>query len=105
MLKSLPPGKTDFEIHSLSATPPFVEMVAFIESITTRLRSKHDYELCQVWMSVFLKKHGSVLAEAAKSSGVASALSDWKEAQTEESERLSELVGFCAGVASFVRAG
>jgi U3 small nucleolar RNA-associated protein 21 len=52
-------------------------------------------------MSVFLRLHVDSIAVA--DGEVTDALKEWKEEMDKEGKRLSELVGFCAGVVGFLR--
>lgn len=135
-LKTLTPSAADVEIRSLSPVPrasifsPATdegletnEIVLFIRALTFRLRQKRDYELVQVWMRVFLRVHGDVIAaeeetddgetnglrgmevdgKYAQRAGMKSALSEWLEEQQREGERISALVSYCSGVLGFLR--
>jgi len=51
-------------------------------------------------MSVFLRQHGEAVADSRE---VAEALDGWRAVQEDEAKRLDELVGYCAGVVSFLR--
>lgn len=101
-LKTLSPASADLAIRSLAPAPgePAQELVAFVKALTQRLKEKKDYELCQAWMAVFLKMH----AEAVSQDGeLVEQLRLWKKTQEIEGKRVSELVGYCGGVVSFLR--
>ena len=57
-LKSLSPSAADIEIRSLNPD----ELPHFVAALTHRLRQKHDYELVQAWMAVFLRVHGEIVS-------------------------------------------
>lgn len=76
------------------------ELLHFIRALTSRLRSRRDYELTQAWMTVFLRLHFDLILESGE---LMVALKEWKEQQAQESERLDSLVGYCSGVVGFLR--
>ncbi|KAL9128353.1 MAG: hypothetical protein Q9217_002957 [Psora testacea] len=98
-LSSLPPSAADVEIRSLTPS----EMVPFVHSLTFRLRQKRDYELIQAWMAVFLRLHGDVVVTGGLE--LRQALKEWRAIQEQERARLADLVGYCAGVVSFLKSG
>ncbi|RPB04100.1 Utp21-domain-containing protein [Choiromyces venosus 120613-1] len=97
-LKTLSPSAADLEIRSLQAN----ELAPFVQAMTQRLRSRRDYELVQTWINVFLKCHSeAVMSEE----DVRDELRKWMVEQKREAGRLAELVGYCSGVAGFLRSG
>lgn len=96
-LKALPPSSADLEIRSLQDA----ELDWFVRALTERLRSRRDFELAMAWMNVFLKCHGDVVAGC--DGGLRTALEDWRGALQREQGRLADRVGFCLGVAEFLR--
>ncbi|XP_043269880.1 WD repeat-containing protein 36 [Venturia canescens] len=64
-LKSLGPSAIDFEIQSLSLDETYFQLLAlqFMKMIKNTMESKKDFELCQAYLSIFLKIHGSSIAE------------------------------------------
>ena len=96
-LKALPPSSADLEIRSLQDT----ELYGFVRALTVRLRSRRDFELVMAWMNVFLKCHGDAVAGC--EGGLRTALDDWRGALRGEQGRLAGRVGFCLGVAEFLR--
>ncbi|EPX71916.1 U3 snoRNP-associated protein Utp21 [Schizosaccharomyces octosporus yFS286] len=105
-LKTLPPAKTDLEIRSLEAFPPYEEFILFINSMTSRLASRRDFELVQAYMAVFIKAHEDVLLSSEASNekeNVLNALKAWGTVQKEENNRLLDLIHYCSGVLSFMR--
>jgi hypothetical protein len=101
-LKSLSPSSADLELRSLSATSDSSanELLHFIKALTVRLQERRDYELTQVWMTVFLRLHSD---EVMQSQELLDALKEWKGYQEKECGRLDGLVGYCSGVVSFLR--
>lgn len=99
-LQTLGPAAADVEIRSLAPLAPYAELAWFVDALTERLRERRDYELVQAWMSVCLRCHGEVVAEAP---GVTEAVRRWREEQRRQGERLGGLVGYCAGVVGFLR--
>ena len=76
------------------------ELVHFVCALTGRLRQKLDYELVQVWMSVFLRLHGDLVPS---NDMLVSALREWRVEQASEASRLGAMIGYCSGVVSFLR--
>ncbi|KAI1324010.1 WD domain-containing protein [Xylariaceae sp. FL0255] len=112
-LKFLAPATADLELRSLSLGDSSSsstsgpsnsnlgnELLHFINALTSRLKSRRDYELTQAWMTVFLRLHFDVILENEVLMG---ALKEWKRYQAEEGRRLDELVGYCGGVVGFLR--
>lgn len=99
-LKALSPSKADIEIRSLSPTSSPSELTLFIETLSSRMKQRKDYEMIQAWMSVFLKIHGEIIGQHPDA---ADALTVWKQVQETESRRLGAVVGYCNGVVSFLR--
>jgi len=98
-LASLPPSSADLAIRTLDTSPPYSELVGFLNALTTRLKQKRDYELVEAWVSVFLRCHGDILTESVE---VREALSRWREESTRESRRIDDMVGFCRGVGNWI---
>nr|5ICA_C Chain C, Putative U3 snoRNP protein [Thermochaetoides thermophila DSM 1495] len=102
-LKALPPAAADLELRSLSignGDEATNELLHFIRALTSRLVARRDYELTQAWMTVFLRLHFDLIMENEE---LLQALGEWREHQARERDRLSELVGYCGGVVSFLR--
>ncbi|TGZ82394.1 Utp21-domain-containing protein [Ascodesmis nigricans] len=114
-LKTLSPSSADLEIRSLREGE---EMISFVKALTARMTTRKDWELVMAWMSVFMKCHGAVVVEEEMDEGgqeedeeedwrelLRRALKEWRGVQVVEQKRLSERVGFCLGVAEFLRSG
>lgn len=109
-LKSLPPAQADLEIRSLDprVSSGFSELATFVTALTTRLRLKRDFELVNAWMAVFLKIHADAVSLCSHRQEVEyrllhEALTSWTSEQQQEAQRLAGLVGYCRGVAGFLR--
>lgn len=76
------------------------ELLHFIRALTSRLIARRDYELIQAWMTVFLRLHFDLVMA---NESLLAALSEWKQHQGKERERLDDLVGYCGGVVGFLR--
>jgi U3 small nucleolar RNA-associated protein 21 len=101
-LKNLSPGAADLEIRSLEPE----EMVTFVEALTQRLKTRRDFELVQTWMAVFLRVHGEVVvSDSEDATRLRGVLEEWRGEQKREAGRLSERVGYCKGLAGFLRSG
>ncbi|KAL8895275.1 MAG: hypothetical protein Q9192_003739 [Flavoplaca navasiana] len=104
-LSALAPSAADSAIRTLANVE---EMTTFVQALTVRLRQRRDYELIQTWMSVFLRCHGDVVVgqddenEAGKEA-LRQSLREWRQEQGREGKRLDELVGYCSGVAGWLR--
>ncbi|KAJ5151783.1 hypothetical protein N7492_010078 [Penicillium capsulatum] len=109
-LKSLSPAQADLEIRSLDprVRNAFSELATFVTALTTRLRMKRDFELVNAWMAVFLKIHADTVSlcphrQEAEYRLLREALASWSSEQQQEAQRLAGLVGYCRGVAGFLR--
>lgn len=103
-LKSLSPSSADLELRSMSigdtGDSDSNELLHFIRALTARLNARRDYELTQAWMTVFLRLHFDLVMETEV---LLVELKKWKARQEIEKDRLSNLVGYCGGVVSFLR--
>ncbi|KAL8771966.1 MAG: hypothetical protein Q9203_004785 [Teloschistes exilis] len=87
-LSSLAPAAADSEVRSLAN---FVEMTAFVQALTARLRQKRDYELVQTWMSVFLRCHsGEIIGSGEKVEALREAMGEWRREQGREGHTLHD---------------
>lgn len=109
-LKSLTPAKADLEIRSLRPRTQggYSELSGFVAALTGRLGLKRDFELVNAWMAVFLKVHGDIIMKCSEQSAyeytsLREALALWSQTQEQEAKRLGGLVGYCRGVAGFLR--
>ena len=64
-LKSLGPSSIDLEIQSLSLDLKYSQplMLQYMKMISHMMVAKKDFELAQAYLSVFLKVHGTMIAE------------------------------------------
>jgi U3 small nucleolar RNA-associated protein 21 len=99
-LRALPPSSADLEIRSLQED----ELVTFVQALVQRLRARRDFELVMTWMNVFLKCHGEMVA-GDEVEGLREVLETWRAVLSAEQSRLGGRVGFCLGVAEFLRSG
>ncbi|KAF2501234.1 WD repeat-containing protein 36 [Lophium mytilinum] len=99
-LSALSPSAADIAIRTLDATPPYTELLTFMQALTSRLRERRDYELVQAWMAVFLRLHGDTIVRDAT---LVAAVREWQAEAKRERERLGSLVGFAVGVVGWVR--
>ncbi|KAJ5468687.1 Small-subunit processomeUtp21 [Penicillium sp. IBT 31633x] len=109
-LKSLSPAKADLEIRSLDprVRDGHSELSDFVVALTSRLKSKRDFELVNAWMAVFLKIHADTVGLSSHRDEpeyrlLQGALATWAHEQQQEGKRLAELVGYCRGVVGFLR--
>ncbi|KAL1311321.1 hypothetical protein AAFC00_001499 [Neodothiora populina] len=108
-LKTLNPAAADVEIRSLSSATTSLsgddhqanELVAFVEALTSLMRSKRDFELGQAWMAVFLKVHADVIGE---DEDLRDAVEEWQGAARAEKERVETLSEYCNGMIGYLRA-
>lgn len=109
-MKSLSPARADLEIRSLDprVRNGFSELATFVEALTARLKLRRDFELVNAWMAVLLKIHSDTVALCSHRDEpeyrlLRDALAAWAREQRQEGERLAGLVGYCRGVAGFLR--
>ncbi|TKX26314.1 putative U3 small nucleolar RNA-associated protein 21 [Elsinoe australis] len=103
--KTLSPSAADVEIRSLTAGGlggEVNEMKTFVGALCWLLRERRDFEVGQVWMSVFLRVHGEVVV---RDQEVREGVREWRRLVGEEKERVGKLVEYCAGMVGFLRAG
>lgn len=95
---------TDLELRSLSigdaGDNQSNSLLHFLRAISSRLEARTDYELVQVWMTVFLRLHYDIVMD---NETLLYALQKWKDLQQRESRRLDGLVGYCGGVVDVLR--
>ncbi|KAF1813090.1 Utp21-domain-containing protein [Eremomyces bilateralis CBS 781.70] len=101
-LSQLPPSAADVAIRSLSPSPPYSELTTFVTVLDWRLKQRKDFELCLVWMRVFLRCHGAVIAEEGPDT-VRETLREWIDTLEKEDNRVRDLVSFCNGIGNWVR--
>lgn len=109
-LKSLSPGKADLEIRSLDprVRDGHSELSDFVMALAGRLKLRRDFELVNAWMAVFLKINADTVSRCADPDAdehetLRDALNVWDHEQRREARRLTELVGYCRGIAGFLR--
>lgn len=109
-LKSLSPARADLEIRSLDprVRNGFSELATFVQALTARLKLRRDFELVNAWMAVLLKIHADTVGLCSHRDEpeyrlLREALTSWAREQQQEGERLASLVGYCRGVAGFLR--
>ncbi|KKK14604.1 hypothetical protein P175DRAFT_0502723 [Aspergillus ochraceoroseus IBT 24754] len=107
-LKLMAPAKLELEIRSLDpkVCEGHSELSSFVLALSNRLASKRDFELVNAWMAVFLRIHSDIVALCSESDAedrLREALAVWSRVQRAEIQRLSSLVGYCRGVAGFLR--
>ena len=98
-LASLPPSSADLAIRTLDPSPPYSELICFLEALTERLKQKRDYELIETWIAVFLRCHGDVLMESEE---VRSALELWRDESLIASRGIDDMIGMCRGVGGWI---
>ncbi|TFK63228.1 Utp21-domain-containing protein [Pluteus cervinus] len=95
--KALSPAALDLEIRSLVGLDVLGK---FMNALTQRLRSHRDFEAVQAMQNVFLRIHGEVIISNEE---LRNDLERLKEAQSEESQRVLELIASSLGTLGFVR--
>jgi len=98
-LSSLPPSSVDLAIRTLDPSPPYSELVRFLEALTKRLQQRRDYELIETWFAVFLRCHGDVLMESTE---VRDALERWRHESSKASRSVDDMIGMCRGVGGWI---
>ena len=95
------------------------ELTTFVLALTSRLRLHRDWELVNAWMNVLLKVHADMIVSICSSAPpgakkrlsekerrarkLKEALEEWRLEHGKEKKRVGDLVGYCAGVVSFLR--
>ena len=97
--RDLSPAAADIAIRSLSIERG--ELTTFVQALIWLLRERRDFELGQVWMSVFLRIHGSMVAEDDE---LRDAVNEWRDTLVEEKSRVQMLTGYCGGIVGYLRA-
>lgn len=101
---TLSPALTDLELRSLDTNAEGIpELCLFVEAMAHGLSDRKNYELIQVWMSMFLKMHGDVVVANVDNTVLTNALKAWEKAQLGESQRLDDITHYCIGVLSYLR--
>lgn len=101
-LNNASPATIDMEIRSLNSFPPLTEMASFVEALASGLKSNTSYDIYQAIFGLFLKNHGDVIYAHPEESELKDALEKWGQVNTQQVEKLDELVKYCSGVASFL---
>lgn len=96
-LKALSPAAIDLELRSLTILP---HLSAFLDSLSSRLRSHRDFEAVQTFLAVFLKIQGDVLIANYE---LLQALEQVRKEQERESGRLMDLTHYALGTLAFLR--
>ena len=101
-LKDMGPSAIDLEVQTLafdmaSAVPMLLQ---FMKMLRSMLKSKKDFELAQAYLSLFLKNHGSMIAEE---SDLAEYLEELQKVQIRSWKVLREKMFYNLSVVQFLK--
>lgn len=97
-LKTLTPAGLDLELRSFGSSLEGLRTLA--GALRQRLRSHRDFEAVQAVIGALLLLHGEVFVANPE---LCDALESLREAQTQESRRVMEVISSSLGTLSFVR--
>jgi len=97
LTKTLSPAAIDLELRSLVTLDA---LRLFIHALIRRLMSHRDFEAVQTFQNVFLRMHADVILENPELQGD---LTQLKDIQRKESERVLDLIASSLGTLGFVR--
>lgn len=110
LVVGLSPSAIDFEIKSISFTPPYEEIVSFFEAIKFGIISKADMEMLIAILFTFLQSHSDTIYEIKKLANesneaaikVIKTLDDLKNSNTVIVKELDEITKYCSSVVNFI---
>lgn len=111
LVVGMSPSQIDFEIKSLSVSPPYTEIVHFFEALKVGVESNKDLEMLIAIVYVFLQSHADVIygiRKLAKEDGnedaaaVIAAVNQFQGINVSVIEKLDELCKYCSSVVNFI---
>lgn len=114
LIVDMSPANLDFEIKSLSVTPPYSEIVAILKAIEYGLGKNKNIEIIIAFAHMFLKNHADVLYNIKKLSKdeesmdlddveqVLTTLDEFKGLNSEKINDLDQITKYCSSVVTFI---
>ncbi|KAG0677697.1 hypothetical protein C6P40_000714 [Pichia californica] len=110
LIVSLSPSNIDFEIKSISLSPPYDEIVSFFNAMIFGLQSKSNIEILIAIVFNFLDSHSDVIygiKKLAKENDdnalrVVNVLDEFQNSNIKVTEKLDEISKYCSSVVNFV---
>lgn len=96
------PAHIDLEVRSLHTIPPLNEMANFVNAMSQGLETNKDFDVLQAIFGLFLKHHGDVIVSIPDDEQLNNALEKWGALNSNQSNKLDEIVKYCSGVLDFV---
>lgn len=102
LMQSMGPSAIDTEIRSLSPDlgGDLLMMRQFLEFLESQLATRRDFEVTEAYMALFLKIHGSVVANKPELTAVATRL---KERHSESWTQLQELLNHSSCLVGYLK--
>ena len=110
LVVEMSPSTLDFEIKSLSFTPPYTEIINFFEAIKVGLKSNGNFEILVAIIFVFLQSHADVVYGIKKlakdddedAQNVVNKINEFQKVNLDIVEKLDELTKYCSSVVNFI---
>lgn len=114
LIVDMSPAALDFEVKSLSVTPPYAEIVSVLKAIQYALDQNKNVEIVIAFTHMFLKNHADVLYNIKKLSKdpeamdlddveqVLSTLTDFKSVNSQKVLGLDSITKYCSSVVTFI---
>ncbi|ODQ48963.1 hypothetical protein PICMEDRAFT_14474 [Pichia membranifaciens NRRL Y-2026] len=110
LIVGLSPSNIDFEIKSISFTPPYDETVSFFKAMKFGITSNSNFEMLVAIVFNFFQSHSDTIYEIKKLSKnfdedaikVVEAMNDFQKSCIEVVEKLNEITKYCSSVVNFI---
>lgn len=111
LVVGLSPSNIDFELKSISLSPPYTEITSFLNALTYGIEQNKNVEMLIAIMTVFLQSHSDVIYGIKKlakeeanedSIKVVNALSEFQHVNSTLVSKLDERNKYCSSVVTFI---
>jgi U3 small nucleolar RNA-associated protein 21 len=111
LIVTMSPSSIDFEIKSLSLSPPYTELISFFNAIKYGLQTNVNIEILIAVVFVFLQSHSDVIYGIKKlalesndkdAQNAIYALNELQNVNLNVVEKLDELCKYCSSVVNFI---
>lgn len=104
-LSGLGPAATDLEIRSLDTTPPYSELIAFIDAMTAQITKGTKFELVQAWMKMCLDAHRDLFVDEVLEDAeqLQQSFVKWLNAEKSAVNNMNDHIRYCLGVMTFLK--